>query len=177
MATAGGHHWHAAEAKGGCRREAQGRGDDTSQRDGGVMPLLGMGKWFFYWRWRVDSAPPGIGGGQHPSREERRDDALPRDKWDGMLLFESKRGRRLSHGRKEDIAPPRDSRGMACSLLRKEVERGCSLPLLLPPPSFFFSPLFFWEGPTGFTRSHQKITWLSNYNSCCRWLWGQMLVK
>ena len=121
------------------------------------MPLLGMGKWFFYWRWRVDSAPPGIGGGQHPSREERRDDALPRDKWDGMLLFESKRGRRLSYGRKEDIAPPRDSRGMACSLLRKEVDRGCSLPLLLPPPSFFFSPLFFWEGPTGVTRSHQKI--------------------
>ena len=111
------------------------------------MPLLGMRKWFFYWRWRVDSAPPGIGGGQHPAREERRDDALLRDKWDGMLLFESKRGRRLSHGRKDDIAPPRDSRGMACSLVRKEVERGCSLPLLLPPPSFFFSPLFFWRGP------------------------------
>ena len=90
------------------------------------MPLLGMGKWFFYWRWRVDSAPPGIGGGQRPSQEERRDDALPRDKWDDMLLFESKRGRRLSHGRKEDIAPPRDSRGMTCPLLRKEGEQRAS---------------------------------------------------
>ena len=133
------------------------RGDTGARhKAGGTTPLSetegsflswGWGKWFFYWRRRVDSAPPGIGGGQHPSREERRDDALPRDKWDDMLLFESKRGRRLSHGRKEDIAPPRDSRGMACSLLRKEVERGCSLPLLLPPPSFFFSPLFFWRGP------------------------------
>ena len=30
-ATAGRHHWHAAEAKGGYRRKAQGRGDDASQ--------------------------------------------------------------------------------------------------------------------------------------------------
>ena len=33
----------------------------------------------------------------------------------------------------------------------------------LPPlfsffPSFLFSPLFLWEGPTGFTWKHQKIT-------------------
>ena len=62
-AMAGGRHWHVAKATAGWMREAQRRGDSTSLGDGGVMPIPGMEKWFFYWGWRVDSAPPGIGGG------------------------------------------------------------------------------------------------------------------
>ena len=60
-ATAGGRHWHVAKAIGECMREAQGRGDNASLEDGGVMPLPGMEKWFFYWGWRVDSVLLGIG--------------------------------------------------------------------------------------------------------------------
>ena len=40
-ATAGGRHWHAAEAMGGWRREAEVSGNGASQGDRGAMPLPG----------------------------------------------------------------------------------------------------------------------------------------
>ena len=48
-------------------------------------------------------------------------------------------------------------------LLRMNKTRPGTPPLPLPPlPSFLFPPPFFWRGPTGFTRQHQKITHVGN---------------